>query len=285
MSKLEKYILIVISFILVVFLASGTTYLIMDNKNKNNDNINNNDNVNQDNKEKEDVILSDGIKLKDIKKIGDKVTENFEIVLNGKKKDFLVEFKYEKDEQFNSEYIIGTFNNYVVELDYHPMEEGNKDALLTTSNIKNIFNVNDFKIIKGNDNKNYLLVISKGYVDNVAFIFNDNLENIATDIEDIYDRAINLQNEASKNGFMITTFYNTPCDDGLDKIWYKNAFNIKDKTDFALKIDNNKIYYLATIKRDDNTYHLEERAYTINNNKLSYTVLNDYSVTNICEQS
>ena len=44
MSKLEKYILIVISFILVVFLASGTTYLIMDNKNKNNDNINNNDN-------------------------------------------------------------------------------------------------------------------------------------------------------------------------------------------------------------------------------------------------
>ena len=60
----------------------------------------------------------------------------------------------------------------------------------------------------------------------------------------------------------------------------------KQHKNYQAKIENNKIYYLAHIHNGDCLGNLEERVYTIKNDKLIYEVLNTYKVLNgagVCE--
>ena len=258
MSKTRKYILIFIAVLLLFALFLGLIYLINTSKNK--------------------------IKFKDIKESNNKITESFEVVLNGKKKEIAIEFTINEKELFNSYILDGVFANYYVSSNQYSLDNA-KDKILNADNIKDIFNINNFKIIKGKDKKEYLMVIANSITDNIIYIFNDNLENIATNLDDDYGRSRTIDGYGIQDGFMLTTFYNTPCDKSLDNIWYKNIFDIKNKTDFAFKIENNKIYYLAFKSKNDANNSLEERVYTINNNELTYSVLNTYSVNDICGQA
>lgn len=57
--------------------------------------------------------------------------------------------------------------------------------------------------------------------------------------------------------------------------------------------ENDKIYFLAPILEQDfaasaalgNYGTLEERVYTIANDKLEYQVLNSYKITEVCQQA
>ena len=75
------------------------------------------------------------------------------------------------------------------------------------------------------------------------------------------------------------------------KPWYSNNFNNPSTKlnsnsieilKINVKIENDKIYYLAPILKEngkENDYGiLEEREYTINNNKLEYKVVNSYKI-------
>ena len=176
------------------------------------------------------------------------------------------QFEYEKNEIFDLYVIKGNYKNYLIH---------GSDYSLSDTSIDKVFSVDS---IKENFNRNN---------DDILYIFNDNLENIIDDTYDDYDRSIEIiPGVNDKNSFMITTYYNTPCGENMDAIWYKNAFNIKNKTNFALKIEDNKLYYLAFKLNDYPNSTLEERVYTINNSKLSYTVINEYFVgKDICQQA
>lgn len=74
-----------------------------------------------------------------------------------------------------------------------------------------------------------------------------------------------------------------------ENAWYPNIYNMCNYYDgkcyIGVKIENNKIYYLYPNvdfeNRQENYYgYMEEREYTINNNKLEYKVLNKYKIIN-----
>ncbi len=288
MGKLEKYIYLVIILVLVTAIVSGSIYLVM--RDKDSTNTDNNKEVNDKDKENnkgETEELIDGVKLIDVKKQEDKIVETFEIVLNGKKKEMNFQFEYEKNEIFDLYVIKGNYKNFLIHGSDYSLSDTSIDKVFSVDSIKENFNSNNFKIIKGEDNKNYLGIIANRNNDDILYIFNDNLENIIDDTYDDYDRSIEIiPGVNDKNSFMITTYYNTPCGENMDAIWYKNAFNIKNKTNFALKIEDNKLYYLAFKLNDYPNSTLEERVYTINNSKLSYTVINEYFVgKDICQQA
>ena len=72
-----------------------------------------------------------------------------------------------------------------------------------------------------------------------------------------------------------------------NNISYGNTFNLKDvdsELSYYVKIVDNKIYNLVSLFNEDiidgsENGKLEERVYTINNNKLEYEVINTYTIT------
>ncbi len=275
MGKLEKSIYAVIILVLVAAIACGTTYLVMMDK----------DNTNTENNEEINKNSNDGVKLVDVKLVGDEIIKNFDVTLNGKQNTLTVKYSYNYDSQFHVQSVVGRFGKAVFsEYEY-------SDLYFTKSDIFNVERVrerltaDDFIIIKGNDSKNYLGVISSTKSDNVLYILNDNLDILDVNSNDIY---YPLYRDV--RGFMITTFYNSPC---LEKgfTWYDNTFNIIDeiyrpKLAFKVKIEDNKIYYLALKGKDvlaTDGAVIEERVYTINNDKLSYEVINTYKDFQVCQ--
>ena len=276
MKQIEKSILIVIIIILVAVIASGATYIIMSNKeektNKDNSNAETNNNLN------------DNVKLANAKKEPNKIIEEFNIVLNGDEKNISIEFTY------NDYFIEGKYNNKIVAFLNNYDNDDNKEEMLTISNVKKLFNEDNFKIIKGTDSQNYLLLLFK----EEEISYENNVEVINNFYMYILDHNLNFISNDKTDYFEILRFENNPCEfeNNVDP-FYKNTFNINLENalsgNIQVEIKDDKIYYLAPIIPEDyneqNYGVLEERVYTINNNKLSYDVINTYKITSICQQT
>ncbi len=144
-----------------------------------------------------------------------------------------------------------------------------------------MLNEDNFKIIKGTDNKNYIIIVHDNYnnafvsgTSNEMLVLNDELELVSKEfmIESL------SPDYATHNGFILDDYIgNIPC-----KVEGKEFY----KNNKYVKIENNEIHFLFP-KMDNNSSlpeYLEERVYTINNNKLEYKVINTYKVVDVCQQ-
>ena len=283
----NKFLYVILVVVLGVLGFEG--YFMYNNyqNNKINDNgtIINND-TNKDNSANEQ--LDDKVKLVDTKKENDKIVQEYEIVLNGKKNTMNLEFNYNEYEDHimfrTDREIDGNYKDYNFYSSY--VESINE---FTEEKVNEDFNENNFYIIRGEDQKNYLLIlddVATDYGDNLnGYLFNDKLELITKNLNN------SPYNVSNPNAFNILMADNVPCKFASDvDPLYKKAFNRKTfaQDGFFMKIENNKIYYLIPIFDENSlatdTGILEERVYTIKDNKLSYEVINTYQITGICQK-
>ncbi len=283
----NKFLYVILVVVLGVLGFEG--YFMYNNyqNNKINDNgtIINND-TNKDNSANEQ--LEDKVKLVDTKKENDKIVQEYEIVLNGKKNTMNLEFNYNEYEDHimfrTDREIDGNYKDYNFYSSY--VESINE---FTEEKVNEDFNENNFYIIRGEDQKNYLLIlddVATDYGDNLnGYLFNDKLELITKNLNN------SPYNVSNPNAFNILMADNVPCKFASDvDPLYKKAFNRKTfaQDGFFMKIENNKIYYLIPIFDENSlatdTGILEERVYTIKDNKLSYEVINTYQITGICQK-
>lgn len=295
---MKKYIPYIIITILLIIIAIGGTYIFMDYKNnqisQENSNTNNNNQPNNKEQEnKEDEVLEDNVKLLSTRAKNDKIIQEYEVTLNGKIKTLELEFSYYKDDTFEvAEYIVtGTFNqnNIIysnVIRDKYEEQDGeikiiqtrNKEEIFNINIIKNNINENNFQIIKGEDNKSYLLLYP--YTKEIDFPINPTVILLFNDELKLISENLISKNESPdyivRNGFTDNEYTgNIPCE--VEKSY--NEFKYA-------KIENNKIYFLyPKLNRDDLSEGiLEERIYTINNNKLNHKINNTYKITSICQK-
>ena len=274
MKKAEKYIYLVLGIILVVVIACGITYIIATNNNKTETKEENN----EQNNNQEEPILEDGVTLKNTTTNNSTIIQEYEVILNGKKNNFNVNYTY--DSCYDTGYCIsGKYNNY--NFYYGEFYNMSLDNLFTRQTIEQKFNEDNFEIIKGTDNKNYLLV----YTTSSLYIFDENLEIVNDGINS------NWYEGDNENSFIMASITNVPV---LDN-YYDDTLNICDNWDsdicsIYVKVENNQIYYLTpNISYHDyvNNYEyttpveVEERVYTINNGKLTYEVINTYQTSEI----
>ena len=191
--------------------------------------------------------------------------------------------------------ITGVFNNkdiiknYYVNTSYqvNTFGEYTKENTFNVSSINQLFNEDNFIIIKGTDNKSYLLVQT---INNMADNFNtSNLYVYNDELELISENLITEEESpdySSHDGFIIDNFIgNIPCDYVGNSPLYERTFKVVDNANEIdkqyTKIENNQIYFLFP-KINDGI--LEERVYTINNNKLEYTIINTYKFNSVCQE-
>ena len=278
MRKAEKYIYIVLGIILVVVIACGITYMMIVNNNKTE--TKEEENNNNETTEQEPTI-EDGITLKDTYQSDDEIIQEYEIILNGKQNNININYTY-SDCWDNAICINGNYNDY--SFFYDELFDEDVTDTFTPQAIDQLFNENNFEIIKGVDNKNYLLIFTKNPYTTALYVFNEQL-NIVND-------GINSEwYEGDKeNAFIIYSFVNIPVLENQQDIWYDDVYNI-NADNIYVKVENNKIYYLTpnlsyqdyvgSIYNEVNDIELEERVYTINNNKLTYEVINSYNIAEI----
>ena len=294
----KNTILYIIITILLIIIAVGITYIIMNNQNNTTPKVENNNNVEnsiqEDNSDKEE--LKDGVTLKDTYQENNTIIQEYEVILNNKVNNFTIAYTYQSDVAYHNDIheIIGIFNNTeIVRRGYININqtEYTKENTFNESNIKEIFDENNFIIIKGNDNQNYLLVQTvavdalDGFNTSLLYVYNDELELIS--------RNMITEEESpdyiSYDGFIIDNFTgNIPCDYVNKSPLYERTFKVVDtniETEQYTKIENNQIYFLfPKINENYDGGILEERIYTIHNNKLEYTVNNTYKFNSVCQQ-
>lgn len=281
MKKVERYIYIILIVILVGILSAGTTYIIM----KNNDKTEIKENSNQN----EEPTKQDGVKLLKTYNLNDKIIEEFEITLNGKTNNMKIEFDYDEDtEEYEGEVlniVDGKFNKNNIVCYFET--SSTKSKMFNLNIIKNKFNENNFKIVKGTDSKSYLLLATNNacgaIYESKLLIFNDDLEQIKGNFDGY---AGSCSKAAGMTIATTSTIYFIDKNDTTPN--YNNDFNI-DLSEYQLsgvyvKIENDKIYYLAPVLNDNgsegNYGTIEERIYTINDNKLEYQVIKTYKIIN-----
>ncbi len=272
----NKFLYVILVAILGVLGFEG--YFMYNNyqNNKVNDNettINND--TNKDNSSNEQ--LEDKVKLVDTKKENNKIIQEYEIVLNGKKNNLTLTYSFNSYENgFGGEDI----ESYCINSDYYSNcnLDNNQEKYMDKDYINNSFNENNFDIIKGLDNKNYLTIhkIDFAPIGNSYFLYvlNDNLENIKSqNPEDAY--------------FLGFEYYTSLCVDenceNLGDFWYKDNFGLCSEgvCQIRTKVEDNKIYYLSYTGACEEG-KIEERVYTIKDNKLSYEILNTYQMREMC---
>ncbi len=213
---------------------------------------------------KEETALKDNVEFSSIKKEGDGFKEIFNININGSKKILEVDFSIKKDEMTNT--ILGLLGNETV----YSHEHYDLDGLeLTEDYIKENFNMQNFKFIKGEDDNSYLVVLLKelsssgpGYY---IAIFNDEMKKINGDTEfaGFVDH---------KDVFMIATpIIGMMLSEDVVKPWYEDDFGIcndsfySDRCTVFAKPSEDKIKFYKLSKDYDN---LEEYFATVKNSKL-----------------
>ena len=236
-------------------------------------------------KEEDNINVDDGVSLKETRVDGNSIIQEYSVVLNGKENELVVCYAFESPikENKNYESIRGVFNTNA----FYYEEELINSNLYNDFNIEKInksFNEDNFRLIKGSDNKNYLLVIVYNfysrYLNNGVdlYIFNDELELVQGELNNYTGCESNVMTIKSGVTSLILEDDASP--------WYTDVYQIcdsKDNCQINVKIENNQIYYLMPVL----DYHLEngyglleERVYTINNNELEYEVINTYTIAN-----
>ncbi len=272
MKKVERFLYLIIIVVLLGFLSAVGTYIALQSKNnnvKNNNHSENNKTPDKDNSTK----LEDSIKFVSTKTNNDEVIKSFKIVLNGKESNINVKFIKEKFEgeqfiraSFKEKEIYAISNNY-----YEDSEQ------FQVNKVAQDFDESKFRIIRGIEGKNYLIVLANVNTSNYFYVFNDNMELVPS----------NIKPNCGPDGsfpLMITISHYDLKDN--KKPWYKDSFDFctDENCEIRSKIENNMIYTLVSdihenIKEND-IGTLEERVYTINNNKLEYKVINNYKIVN-----
>lgn len=243
-------------------------------------------------KELETEIVNNGVTLSNISKKENKVIEEYEIEFNRKKKKLTIEFTYKKDEkEIPENRVYGTIENKTFELyaslDSYTMEvdeikitnSETNETYLTVEKVKEHFNAKNFIIIKGEDKKDYCLIMVNPDIelgdygeDTILYILDENLKLI-------------------EEPLIVRNSYNFVSKVENANPWYEDKWEICENMDqeychINIKIENEKIYYLYTNLEDlnistENYGTIEERIYTINNNELKYETINKYKITEI----
>ena len=94
----KNTVLYIIITILLIIIAIGITYIIMDNKNK--EEIvepSDNDKKEETPNKEEDPVKEDGVTLKNSIKNNDTITQEYEIILNGKEQNIKIIFTYDEN--------------------------------------------------------------------------------------------------------------------------------------------------------------------------------------------
>ncbi len=276
MKKVLIVLIVLISFGVIAFgIYFASTYEFENKQNHEKENIElNNNEIN--------LIKNDDIKLESILETESGIVETYKITINGLEKELSLTFTKEIDEE-NKVWSIKA--NYKDNLVYYYMESFIDEENIETYNknmIKNSFNESNFKFIKGKDDKNYLIIISN-IGNNLAgreekmYILNQDLEFVNNDLLD-------YAGNSNTYGMSIMSTYTSYKLGEVTYPWYTDVFKICNNMSdcyINVKLENNKIYYLVP---DKNYENLEERVYTLNNNKLSYEIINTYKIYDIYGQ-
>lgn len=294
MKKAFPYI---ITGVLCAALAGGIVFCLMNSNDKNNNRGDNKDsNYTEVDKDKNNENNStEKVILKSTEMKNSKIVQTFEISMNGKKVLFNVDYT-DKAEKLDSvdaidgieglETLEGKINDITLNSSLKNIAdmEHYKKVLFEKSVIDKIFTTRNFRIIKGSDNKDYLLVntqIQDNFnfpVANYLYIFNDTLELINNTLDSAFNGG---------KGMMI---HNGP--DSIlssEVVSYENDFGYSGLTskNIRVKIMNNKILYQYSVlstNNSDSYGNIEEREYTISNNKLEYKVLGTHKADDITGQ-
>ena len=196
----------------------------------------------------------DYVKLVDTREEDNQVIQEYEMVLNGEYQEFDITFEINVGEGYwDIDSTLGDSYLFSVWYDTDPLNN-------YVDFIAQYFNENNFIIFPGIDRVNYLII--QGYAFPPAGgvgidynIFNQNWDYIGN-LAVIYQRqGVVLEDES---------------------VWYLDNLNIDTVQDYnkiRSKIEGDKIYNLYYT-----CDYMEERVYTINNNKLEYEVINQYKI-------
>lgn len=298
---MKKYVLYIIIVILIAVIAVGGTYIFMEGKlnNQNNESENNNKADSKDNQENfkpNDTGAKSGVELVSTKEEGSNIVQTFNAYMNGKTVPVIIKYEHGKDAYYagepdDYEYVKGVMNG--AQIYWHPLElKGNsqKTKIMNTAIIEENFTTKHFRIIKGTDNKDYLVVVTYNYDSGYKFdeldaafatqedklyVFNDNLEMINLDNPNACGETSGILAYPRHQGVEVK-----------ENPWYSNEFDIDTSINdngankMRVKVENNQIYYLVPIYKNDewNEGTLEERVYSISNNKSSYKVIKTYKI-------
>lgn len=272
-NKTAKTLLIVL--FLALFAVSGA-YLYMNEKTKGNGDGQGAGNVKK-----------GTIKFLNSKLDGTTITQKFKAYINGKDIDIELDYNYKIEPLTNDKYgykrmeiVEGKLGNLVL---FSKQTKNNSTSqraeIFETNKIDKEYTIDYFEVIRGTDGKDYIAMATHIYdVDdnpraNYLYILNDKLEVINREFDDI-----------SRCRFFKDVMMIHPGDVGLlknENIWYKNKWNYNNMRAkySSLKIENDKIYLLlhnTNLDEMGGFGTIEERVYTIADDKLEYTVEKTY---------
>ena len=239
----------------------------------------------------------DSVKLVETKEIDGSFVQKYNIVMNGQERTLEVQFLNRNNKNIKEQSLTGEFSGVTL---YAYYEEYDKEATVyDASMIDRSFNENNFNFIKGSDGDSYLLIHTNIYDDGTGeedklYILNENLEFVSNDLVDYGTN--------SSVGMSIMSTYTSYTLEDEESPWYTDDFNVCSSTYncyINVKILDNKIYYLVPVldevKEDieeENTSEeeteeiktygeLEERVYTVSDNKLEYEVVKRYKIISV----
>lgn len=270
---MERKYYYMIGVLLAIIAVCALSFALLGNRNKD---------PKEPSKENE---MADSVKVKEIKKAGEKFIETYDVTMNGKKSTFEIEYNYEYETDYANIYakIKNTKEPISIEVQETDSEKFKNDNF-TETNLKKKLTEDDFRFFKGEDGKSYLLVIVKTYHfvsghSDYLYAFDDELKLVEGDIardECSNDEAMTIRNDAS-----ISMSKEEP-----GKTGYDDTLGIYKNTDrrfyLNLKIVDDKIYYLKsdyTTATEGNYGTIEERIYTIKDSKWTYTIKDKYKIT------
>lgn len=246
--------------------------------------------VEENDEDKIDSNLKDGVILQNTQIKDNTIIQEYLVTLNGKRNILKVEYDYNYSYEYyligyiHIEKVIGQFQDhefYFYETFSDEGESTVKSKIFNVDTISSKFNEKNFQIIKGEDGKNYLLVITYQHYSLTPsnsdaaslYIFNDNLEIVTSDL---YNHS-GCKSETMTINSGITTLI---LKDNIYP-WYEDSFGVcVDNEKYCrinVKIEDNQIYYLMPVFNESLGY-LEERRYKINNSKLVYEIVNVYEL-------
>ncbi len=230
----------------------------------------------EENESNDDETSEDYVKLVDTREDDNQVIQEYEMVLNGEKQEFEIAFESAYNTESGYDFEIEAFlNNSKVYGDSGEVISANN---FNIESINTIFNEHNFQFIKGEDNRNYLVLTCYYFYPSGASV---NYKVLISDLSQEY--SFSLINGGSSYTLENDIWYDNPI--YFDREQYsfldENGYFLLDllnqSTEIFTKIEDDKIYTL-NYEGDCTEGKLEERVYTLNNNKLEYEVINQYKI-------
>lgn len=278
MGKKTGVFAVIFIVILTIVLSSSVTYYIVKQNTKEQEKA--------DDKKEDDKKNTPNIAFKDIYDESDKIIEEYDISLNGKINTVKVAFTHSSREDIGCtvHLVLGYIGDTIIYAREYVGSKLGKNEVFNKDIIKKTFNVINFDTIKGQDDKTYLIVydISNNVAyENKMMVYDDNMKLLTKDLfAKTYDHI-------NRYGFNMQYFYDSPCErTGLPLYVNTTPFYSENGMSFVKKEDD-KIYFLAMEideSKEGRPGKLEERVYTVKDDKLEYKVLNTYDIPEICQQ-